>query len=34
MKPWPRPSRPSADVLDHQEQLSFEPAHDGLVIDL
>ncbi|HMG62105.1 MAG TPA: MBL fold metallo-hydrolase [Streptosporangiaceae bacterium] len=24
----------SADVLDHQEQLSFEPAHDGLVIDL
>jgi ribonuclease BN (tRNA processing enzyme) len=24
----------SADVLDHQDQLSFEPAHDGLVIDL
>lgn len=24
----------SADVLDHQGQLSFEPAHDGLVIDL
>jgi ribonuclease BN (tRNA processing enzyme) len=24
----------SADVLDHQDQVSFEPAHDGLVIDL
>jgi ribonuclease BN (tRNA processing enzyme) len=24
----------SADVLDHQDQLSFEPAYDGLVIDL
>jgi ribonuclease BN (tRNA processing enzyme) len=24
----------SADVLDHQDQISFEPAHDGLVVDL
>jgi ribonuclease BN (tRNA processing enzyme) len=24
----------SADVLDHQDEVSFEPAHDGLVINL
>jgi hypothetical protein len=24
----------SADVLDHQDQLAFEPAHDGLSISL
>jgi ribonuclease BN (tRNA processing enzyme) len=24
----------SADMLDHQDQVSFEPAHDGLVIKL
>ena len=24
----------SADVLDHQDEVSFEPAHDGLVINV
>jgi ribonuclease BN (tRNA processing enzyme) len=24
----------SADVLDHQDEISFEPAHDGLVVNL
>jgi len=24
----------SADVLDHQQQVSFESAHDGLVVKL